>query len=76
MLSTGVWLISIHYFWPTRLIDWLGRDRVRAWIAESGIPPKVGFAVTLIIWLVSMLLLVLWGPLYLWRRGSSHEGPA
>ena len=72
----GVWLVSIRYFWPTRLIDWLGKDRVGDWIHESGIPPMVGFAVTVFIWLVSMVVTFWWLPLYLWRKGASHEPSA
>ena len=74
--SAGIWLVAVRYFWPKQLIDWLGRERVRDWIAQSGIPPKIGFAFTVIIWLVSMVFAIWWLPLYLWRKGASHEPSA
>lgn len=70
MWAGVLWMIVTVYFWPVRLIDWLGRDRVRTWIAESGIPPVAGFIVTVVAWLASMLFMIYF-PFFLWRRSGS-----
>jgi len=65
VLAYWVWFglvcwFSFQFFWPTQLANWIGKEQLRGWIAESGIPPMVGVIAIVILWLgVTCLLLLL-----------------